>query len=230
MVALAACGSQVSTLYFAAKAPIAGEVKSRVGATIGMEAAAALYEAFICDLVARFADAPFEVAWHVTSGSWPHLEPLLSRADAVRYQRGADWATRQANLFRDCHAAGEGRVVLAATDSPHLAVSRVEEAFAALDASDVVLGPTRDGGYYLVGMRAFNDIFTGAAMSTASALEGVLERVREQGLTVSLLEPEFDVDTVDDLQLLEREVSRRHDLVSTAAILSMLRESGVQVA
>ncbi len=220
----------MSRLYFAAKAPIAGQVKTRLGATIGMEAAATLYGAFIRDLTARFASAPFEVAWHVAPGSWPHLEPLVDRADKVRSQRGSDWAARQANLFRDCHAAGEGRIVLAATDSPQLERSRVEEAFAALQAHDVVLGPTRDGGYYLVGMRCFNDIFAGASMSTASALEGVLARAREKRLSISLLEPEFDVDAEQDLGLLEREVNRRQDLGCTAAALTLIRESGVRVA
>ncbi len=220
----------MNRLYFAAKAPIAGMAKTRLGATIGMEVAATLYGAFLRDLVARFAGAPFEVAWHVTPGSWPDLETLVLRADHVRSQRGMNWAARQANLFRDCHAAGEGRVVLAATDSPQLELSRVEEAFAALQAHDVVLGPTPDGGYYLVGMHRFNDIFAGASMSTGLALESVLERAAEKRLSVSLLEPEFDVDTEEDLSLLGGEVNRRRDLRHTAAALALIRDSGVRVA
>jgi hypothetical protein len=217
-------------LYFAAKAPLAGQVKTRLGATIGMEQAATLYRAFLLDLGTRFARAPFGVAWHVAPRSWPHLEPLVARADRVRDQRGNGWAERQTNLFRDCGAAGEQSVLLAATDSPQLELSRVEEAFAALADHDVVLGPTTDGGYYLVGMNRFNDIFAGAAMSTASALEGVMDRIREMRLSVAFLEPEFDVDTEEDLEILGREAIRRKDLGFTSAALAWIRESGARVA
>lgn len=217
-------------LYFAAKAPVPGQAKTRLGATIGMEAAATLYRAFLLDLGARFACAPFGVAWHVAPRSWPHLEPLVARVDGVRDQRGDGWAARQANLFRDCDAAGEQSVILAATDSPLLEPSRVEEAFAALAHHDVVLGPTPDGGYYLVGMNHFNNIFAGAAMSTTSALEGVMDRAREMRLSVSLLEPEFDVDTEEDLEILEREAIRRKDLRFTSSTLAWIRESGARVA
>lgn len=222
--------NDVSRMYFAARAPIAGEVKTRLGAAIGMQEAATLYEAFLRDLVARFTNVPYEVAWHVTPGSWPRLRLFATRADAVRVQRGRGWAERQANLFRDCDAAHEGRIVLAATDSPQLQPARIDEAFGALESHDVVFGPTLDGGYYLVGMRRFHDILSGAHMSKGSTLAELLQRVRDRNLSVFVLEPEFDVDTEQDLDLLEREVSRRQDLRSTALALSLIRGSGVRVA
>ncbi len=231
LVALATTGrGGVSRMYFAAKAPIAGQVKTRLGAAIGMQEAATLYEAFLRDLVARFKNVPCEIAWHVTPGSWPRLRPLAARADAIRVQRGGGWAERQANLFHDCDAAHEGRIVLAATDSPQLEPARVDEAFAALESHDVVFGPTLDGGYYLVGMRRYHDIFSGAHMSKGSTLAELLERVRDRSLSVFELEPEFDVDIEQDLDLLMREVSRRQDLRWTALALSLIRGSGVRVA
>jgi rSAM/selenodomain-associated transferase 1 len=220
----------VSRLYFAAKAPIAGQVKTRLGATLGMEEAATLYEGFVRDLVARFTSAPYEIAWHVAPDSWSRLRPLVARADAVRVQRGRGWAARQANLFRDCGTANEGRVILAATDSPQLHRSRVDEAFAALESHDVVIGPTLDGGYYLIGMRRFHDIFAGASMSKSSTLAVLLGRARQQRLSVLQLEPEFDVDTEPDLALLAREISERQDLRWTALALSTIRGSGARVA
>jgi rSAM/selenodomain-associated transferase 1 len=220
----------VTRLYFAAKAPIAGQVKTRLGAVIGMQEAATLYEGFVRDLVARFTSVPNELAWYVSPGSWPRLQPLVARSDAVRVQRGRGWAARQANLFRDCDAADEGPVVLAATDSPQLQPSRVYEAFAALESNDLVFGPTLDGGYYLVGMAGFHDIFTSAAMSKASTLAEMLERAAKQCLSVHVLEPEFDIDTEQDLDLLAREICRRQDLRWTALALSLIRGSGAQVA
>ncbi|MHB8611955.1 MAG: TIGR04282 family arsenosugar biosynthesis glycosyltransferase [Candidatus Dormibacteraceae bacterium] len=220
----------MSRLYFAARSPVAGQVKTRLGASIGMQEAATLYEGFVRDLVARFEGVPYEVAWYVTPGSWPRLRSLSARADAVRIQRGRGWAERQANLFRDCDAGHEGRVVLVATDSPQLQPARVDAAFAALESHDVVFGPTLDGGYYLVGMRRFHDIFAGGAMSTASTLVEMIRSAGEQRLSVHQLEPEFDVDTEQDLDLLAGEVSRRQDLRWTALALSLIRGSGVRVA
>lgn len=230
LVALAAGKIPVSRLYLAAKAPIAGQVKTRLGASIGMYEAATLYEGFVRDLVARFAGVSYEIAWYVTPGSWSHLRPLAARADAVRVQRGHGWAARQANLFRDCDASREGQVILMATDSPQLQPARVDAAFAALESHDVVFGPTLDGGYYLVGMRRFHDIFAGAAMSKASTLVEMIRRAGSHRLTVHQLDPEFDVDTEQDLDLLAREVSRRQDLRWTALALSLIRGSGVRVA
>jgi hypothetical protein len=217
-------------LYFAAKAPVAGQVKTRLGAAIGMREAATLYEGFLRDLVARFSSAPYEIAWYVTPESWPRLRPLASRADAVRVQRGRGWAARQANLFRDCDAGGETRVVLVATDSPQLRPARVDEAFTALESNDVVFGPTLDGGYYLVGMRGFHDIFVGVAMSKASTLLEMTGRAAELGRSVHLLEPEFDVDTKEDLDSLAEEIGRRQDMRWSALALSLIREPGVRVA
>ena len=216
----------MSRLYLAAKAPLPGLVKTRLGATIGHVAAAELYAAFLTDLTARFATAPVEVGWYVAPGSRRHLAPCLAGAVRVRTQRGRGWAARQAALFRDCEEAGEGAVVLAATDSPQLAPARVQEAFDALERSDVVLGPTTDGGYYLVGMRRADDLFSGVAMSTAAALDQVLGRARAHGLTVALVAPEFDVDTEADLAALVAEVGARDDLRATAAVLARLASRG----
>jgi len=211
----------VSTFYFAAKAPIAGQVKTRLGRAIGMAAAAALYAAFLEDLRHGFRDAAFEVAWYVAPAPWRGLHGAR-----FRIQRGDGWAERQSNLFRDAAAAGEGPIVLAATDSPQVRPQRVEEAFDALREHDLVFGPTYDGGYYLVGMRAFQDVLSGVAMSTASALDGALARARARDLTVALLTAEFDVDEEADLPALAAAAQGRADLAATAAALAELRRKG----
>ena len=203
--------------FFAAKAPVAGQVKTRLAAAIGAEAAATLYATFLTDLTTRFKHAPFRVSWYVAPAPWPGLE-----ASRVEIQRGHGWAERQANFFRSRAAEGEGPVVLAATDSPQLEPDRVAEALEALRTQDLVFGPTFDGGYYLVGMSSFHDVFTGVAMSTASALDECLRRARRRGLSWALLPREFDVDTPADLALLAREAARRIDLPATSAALQRL--------
>jgi uncharacterized protein len=224
VVAVAAGGSyRMNTFYFAAKAPLAGQAKTRLGTSIGMAAAAKLYAAFLLDLTQRFNAARFATRWYLAQGAEAYVLRLAATSPVFRTQRGTDWADRQAYLFKACAAEGETRVVLAATDSPQLRPERVEEAFTALALHDAVLGPTHDGGYYLVGMRGFQDIFEGVEMSTESALDELLGRARARRMSVALLEKEFDVDNEGDLPRLAQEVARRADLPHTAAALSSIR-------
>jgi len=223
-VVAVAAGQRMNTFYFAAKAPLAGEAKTRLGTSIGMAAAAELYSAFLLDLTQRFRAARFPTRWYLAPGAEAHVLRLTATSPLFRTQRGTDWADRQANLFKACAAEGEARVVLAATDSPQLRPERVEEAFAALALHDAVLGPTHDGGYYLVGMRGgLHDLLEGVEMSTESALDQVLRRARARRLSVALLEAEFDVDSEADLPRLAQEVARRADLPHTAAVLSSIQ-------
>ena len=106
---------------------------------------------------------------------------------------------------------------------------RSEAAFAALDTHDAVFGPTPDGGYYLVGMRGFHDILANAAMSSASALDQILEQSRSLCVSVALLRPEFDVDVEADLVRLACEARRRNDLIHTAAALAVIGGVGVEL-
>ena len=102
---------------------------------------------------------------------------------------------------------GEGlwdRCLLVGADMPHLEVSALALADAALamGEADVVLGPARDGGYYLVAMARPHAIFSGIAWSTDVVLQQTRARVQEMGLRTKLLAPSFDVDTVADLERL----------------------------
>jgi rSAM/selenodomain-associated transferase 1 len=214
-------GGGVSWLYVAAKAPLPGEAKTRLGAVIGHEAAAALYGAFLADLSSRLHRAGLPPAWFVSPGSWPVLEPLVGPA-VCREQRGATWAARQANLFRDAAADGDPAVVLVASDSPQLDVDAIRQAFAALGRADVVLGPTDDGGYYLVGMHGFHDVLDHVRMSTSSARQDVMRCARALCLRVETVAATFDVDTVEDLHPLAEAVAGRRDLPATARALERL--------
>jgi rSAM/selenodomain-associated transferase 1 len=215
-----------AALYVAAKAPRVGLAKTRLGRSIGHEFAIALYRAFLRDLAARFADAPFECSWYVTpSDAWADISPLVGwdgcRA-RVLFQKEGDWTERQQELFREAATRGEERVVLIASDSPHLTVEVVALAFRELDRHDLVFGPTHDGGYYLIGMRGFHDVLRGVAMSTGTELDGISTRAEHAGLSVGWVEPTFDVDEVEDLEHLRPLAATRADLAATRATLEKL--------
>ena len=214
------------TLYIIAKAPRAGLAKTRLGRAIGHEAAIMLYKAFLQDLAARFAEAPFECGWYVTPpDAWDDISPLVDwskREVRILFQREGDLTERQREFFRGAPARGEERAILMASDSPHLTVELVEKAFRELDRHDLVFGPTYDGGYYLIGMRGFNDVFHGASMSTGTELEGIVARAERVGLSVGQVQTTFDVDEVEDLRHLRRLALERADLPTTQNALASL--------
>jgi rSAM/selenodomain-associated transferase 1 len=200
-------------LMIAARAPNPGETKTRLGAAIGMEAAADLYRAFLQDLEATFGCDSGSRRWDL---AWTHSPPDVDFRAELRAltgreaptdvwfvpQNGPDWGTRQANLLRWGFSQGYERVVLMASDSPQLERRHIEDAFRRLERHDVVLGRVRDGGYYLVGMVGYHDILSGVPMSTTSAADGVVQAAANLGLTIGETEPTFDIDEVTDLGLL----------------------------
>ncbi|MDP8925393.1 MAG: TIGR04282 family arsenosugar biosynthesis glycosyltransferase [Actinomycetota bacterium] len=213
-------------LYIIAKAPRVGFAKTRLGRAIGHDAAVVLYRAFLQDLAARFARAPFECGWYVTPpDAWDDISPLVDwgeREVRILFQKEGDLTERQRELFCGASMRGEERVVLVASDSPHLTVETVAQAFRELDQHDLVFGPTYDGGYYLIGMRGFNDVFCGAPMSTGSVLGNVVAQAELAGLSVGRIETTFDVDEVEDLEHLRKLVKHRNDLSATRVALQTL--------
>jgi rSAM/selenodomain-associated transferase 1 len=210
-------------LYVIARAPRVGFAKTRLGRTIGHERAILLYRAFLRDLAARFSRSSFRPGWYVTPpDAWPEISPLTGETGRVLFQGEGDLTERQRELFRGAAGRGEERTVLIASDSPHLSVEVVEEAFRRLDRQDLVFGPTYDGGYYLIGMRGYHDVLRETPMSVGTELEGLIVRARHLGLSVGLLEPTFDVDVVEDLQHLRPLALERPDLPATREALESL--------
>jgi rSAM/selenodomain-associated transferase 1 len=126
--------------------------------------------------------------------------PLLTLLD----QGGGSLGDRMALLARAAYAAGARKLLLMGGDTPHLRAARLEEALAALQTEEtVVLGPSHDGGYYLLGMREPRvELLHEVAWSTSSVLSETLIRAEGLGLKVTLLPTERDLDTIDDLRWL----------------------------
>jgi len=219
-------------LYIAAKAPRPGFTKTRLGRHLGQQAAVRLYRAFLRDLSVRFASLPQDLdctlGWYITPpDAWPELAPLVTTAHqaqppTILAQGDGDWTTRQEALFADAAARGEGRTVLIASDSPHLAASTIASAFQQLDDHDLVLGSVTDGGYYLIGMRGWHDILCGIPMSTRTVTSEIVARATQRRLSVGWTTPTFDIDEVADLPQLCRLAVTRSDLPATRIALHEL--------
>jgi glycosyltransferase A (GT-A) superfamily protein (DUF2064 family) len=202
-------------LLIAAREPAPGKAKTRLGATIGMARAAALYAAFLVDLAARFTsrqdeDWAFDVGWAFTPAEVDFASVLqrigCDPPPAVHFvaQHGDGWDERQANILAWGHEQGYQQTVLIGSDSPQLPFSIVGDAFAALVDHDVAMGRTLDGGYYLIGMRGFHDVLSGVPMSMVTAAEALAARIGSLGLRLAELPVTFDVDEEQDLEHLRR--------------------------
>ncbi len=193
------------------KAPRPGRVKTRLAAGLhpdGPARAAAIYRRLAETTVAEtrvLARAGVRVVLQVEPGdalaevgAWLGDDPILAA------QAPGDLGSRMATAMGDAFAAGAARVVIIGTDCPGLRATHAALAFRALDEADLVIGPARDGGYWLVGARdGVPPLFTGVPWSTPEVFAATRALASEAGLTVALLETLGDVDTVDDLALLQ---------------------------
>lgn len=213
-----------------AKDPRPGLAKTRLIPALGAAAAAGLYRAFLQDVLdttASIRGDRFIYAW--PPESLPRLVEIAEGRYRVRPQVGATLSERMIAAFAELFAAGYGAVAMRNSDSPTLPAEAVAEALDALErGADLVLGPDRGGGYYLVGLRAPRpELFRGFAMSTTSVLEETLRRAAAAKMRAHVLRTWLDVDTGEDLEQLRRELDpaarvERALCVRTEAFLATL--------
>lgn len=190
-----------------AREPEIGEVKTRLAAQIGAEAALRLYLAMLRRVVATVEQAAL-AEFHLWAASDPGHEEFTALCDVqdIRLQQGEDLGSRMHNAAAaELAEDGVEFVLIVGSDCPALTLDYLERALDALSAGvEVVLGPARDGGYVLIGLRQVSwELFSGVDWSGPGVLEQTLERVREAGLSHQLLESSWDVDDAEDLPLLE---------------------------
>src|SRR2546427_8057673 len=193
-----------------AKAPRLGEVKTRLASSLSPAAVAAFYCCLLHDTLALARSlGDVDVAIMCPESDVNDLAQLADSKASVVAQKGEGLAAGLASVF--AHFAGDHqrRIVAFNSDSPHLPRSVLDDAFETLAAHDVVVGPTHDGGYYLVGAKAFHPtLFAHDGMGTSSALERLVSRARALELSVGFAAPFYDIDVVDDLTRLAEELRR----------------------
>lgn len=199
-----------------AKAPRAGEVKTRMCPPLDPGEAAELQAHLLADVLAASAAFCGPLALEaVLAVHPPSACAALARGAPARFravpQRGPDLAARMRWAVREAAAGGARRILLRGSDSPLLDAPLVAAALEALDRHDLVLSPDRDGGYGLVGLRAPSDGLFAHPMSTRSVLEDTLAYARAAGLSAWLGATGSDIDTVEDLRWLARERARQRD-------------------
>ena len=196
------------TLVVMAKAPRPGAVKTRLAQTLPSPAITALYRSLLGDTIALAKSLPeVEIAVMCPGTDKSDLEHFLGHSVPVVAQRGEGLAAGLISVFAHFAASGQ-RVIAFNSDSPHLSPSILEGAFETLVNCDLVLGPTHDGGYYLVGAKAAHPtLFENDGLGTSSALERLMARAQALKLSNSLTETFYDIDVAEDLIRLAPELA-----------------------
>jgi hypothetical protein len=195
-------------LVIMAKAPRRGAVKTRLTTTFSPDAATDFYRCLLSDTLALAQSLrDVDVAIMCPASDTTELTQLAGESTTVVAQQGEGLVAGLTSVFAHFINGNRRRVIAFNSDSPHLPPHVLENAFAMLSEHDVVVGPTHDGGYFLVGAKTFHPtLFTGDGMGTNSALERLLSSVRALGLSVAFADSFYDIDVADDLARLSAEL------------------------
>ncbi len=196
-------GQAKTALFVMVRSPVAGVTKTRLAVSIGAEKAAEFYRALAAVVLRRMAKLPDHVQSYVflDSPDPGDIATCAGHGFNSRVQVGDDLGDRLQNAFRTVFDEGAASAIAIASDTPDITEASVEEAILCLRANDVAIGPSHDGGYYLLGLnrpapRLFHDVEWG----TDSVLSRTLYLASESGLKVHLLPVLIDIDRYDDLK------------------------------
>jgi rSAM/selenodomain-associated transferase 1 len=196
------------TLVIMAKAIRVGSVKTRLAGNLSPHQATELYACLLNDTLALARALPkVAIAIMCPESDVEDLSLSVSEAVPVVPQTGPGLARGLISVFERFASSGRQRVIAFNSDSPHLPASRLESAFDLLENRDLVVGPTHDGGYYLVGAKDSHPaLFEDDGMGTTSALEALLARARKLKLQAAFTDPFYDIDVASDLNRLAAEL------------------------
>lgn len=188
-------------LMIFAKPPVPGRVKTRLAKDLGEQAATDVYRKLL-NLTANVVNRVNcrKQVWLTAPAEGGAGIPEFQDCDTM-LQKGANLGERMSYAFEQVFKDGNDRVVIIGSDCPDITVELIEEAFQALDGSDLVIGPGEDGGYWLLGMKEFRpDLFREIAWSTPAVLSQTEEIAGRLGLKISRLKMLNDIDTISDLE------------------------------
>lgn len=198
-------------LIVVAKEPIRGRTKTRLCPPFTHESAAEFYRCLLLDTLALMARLPHvdRTVAYAPEGARPFFRRIAPNGFKMVPQHGMDLGERLSNAMRHHFRMGYRRVAIMNSDGPTLPLAYLAEAFSGLDGADVTLGPSHDGGYYLIGMkRPQPALFQGITWSTAQVTSQTLAIGRRLGLRVHLLPEWYDVDVAEDLIPLRRTLAQ----------------------
>ena len=210
------------------RVPKPGVTKTRLLPVLTGMRCAGLHTVFLQDLCGVYdrMDADLFVAY-TADPDWEVLKPIFPCAWDFFPQEGADLGEKMYNALSHVLELGYDAAILTGADLPLMKETHLEAGFAALDRADIAIGPTSDGGYYLIGMKVpHEEIFRVSGYGGATALENTLAAGQQAGLEIALTLPCDDVDTPEDLRMLTGRLSPES---TTFRYLQQLKKEGVSL-
>lgn len=213
------------------KAPIAGQVKTRLAESIGHDQAVKIYRCFIKDIIRTAAQTLFQIKlFYHPPGSEQLLNDWLGNKFDYYVQIGSDLGEKMTNAFQAVFEERIAQAVLIGSDIPDLPKQLIDEAFLKLKTQDAVIGPSNDGGFYLIGFRSDSfsaDVFKDIKWSRDTVYVNITNKLDELGLGYHILPQWRDIDTHADLMELANSLS--HLKSSASETLRHLQKSGISV-
>ena len=210
------------------RVPKPGVTKTRLLPILTGDQCARLHTAFLKDLASVYENVAADLYVAYTADpDWEVLKPIFPRAWGFFPQEGADLGEKMYRAIERVLERGYEAVVLTGADLPLMKETHLEAGFAALDGADIAIGPTSDGGYYLIGMKSpHEEVFHVSGYGGATALENTLNVARQTGLEIALTLPCDDVDTPEDLRGLIGNLSPES---ATFRYLQQLKKEGISL-
>ena len=218
------------------KYPEPGKVKTRLSKGIGKENAAMLYKLFVETLLKRISynrhcsehknsvNSHYETTiFFSPEDKNNEIKDWLGQKchDKFSPQHGNDLGERISNAFRQISNSGAKKAIIIGSDTPALDKETILRAFDLLNHNDTVIGPTMDGGYFLLGLSFITDtfkndksweIFTNINWSTENVFRQTIKSIKRCGLTHKLLSEYYDIDTLPDLSRLKHDIQKRKEI------------------
>lgn len=185
------------------KNAVLGKVKTRISIDVGDEVAMDIYQQLVRHTHDVCESVPVQ-KFLFYSDFIPNDSSTFSKDYKFEVQSGNDLGSRMENAFQRVFAKGFEKIIILGTDCGELENRIVMKAFELLDTHEVVIGPARDGGYYLLGMKKmFADLFQEIPWSSEKVLFLTMEKLEKQAISYELLEILSDVDRIEDWQKLK---------------------------
>ncbi len=199
-----------NVLLIFVKYPEPGFVKTRLAKDVGDKNAARLYRLFAEEILNRTKDEKFRrIIFFSPPDKKSEIIDWIGGNWEMCPQAGKDLGERMCSAFRFAFKQGGKKAVIIGTDSPLLDSVTIVKAFVELETNQCVIGPSPDGGYYLLGLSAPHmELFQGVDWSTPKVFSQTVSILNKLGVKFTLLEEHFDVDTVDDLIILKEELRK----------------------
>ncbi|MCX7793322.1 MAG: TIGR04282 family arsenosugar biosynthesis glycosyltransferase [Thermodesulfovibrionales bacterium] len=183
------------------RTPDYGKVKKRLASTIGEERALRAYTVMLYATISNVSGLDRIDIFGFYEGRFPEEISTISRFKEILPQEGQELGERLLRAIERLSKAGYKKILLIGADSPDLPADNIKEAFRALDNFDLVIGPSEDGGYYLIGMKEpLFFIFQEIPWGGSEVLKTTLRMALQKGLSVYLLPRWYDIDTEKDLK------------------------------